>query len=105
MYGPLPALCEALADLPGVDEAYVFGSWAARISGEPGPFPADVDVLVIGAVPRLDVYEPVAAVEAVVGRPVNATVVDPARWRDGSDGFVTSVRSRPLVRLRLEECR
>lgn len=104
-YGPLPALCAALAPIDGVEAAFVFGSWAARMEGEPGPFPADVDVLVVGTVSRLDVFEPVADVEREVGRPVNATVVAPERWSHGDDGFVESVRSRPKVRIPLEECR
>lgn len=104
-YGPLPALCDALAHVTGVDEAYVFGSWAARIAGEPGPFPSDVDVLVVGTATRIDVFAQVADVEKAVGRPVNATVVSPERWADGDDGFVVSVRSRPRVRIPLEGCR
>ncbi len=47
-YGPLPVLSDMLAQVPGVEEAYIFGSWAARYLGEPGPAPNDVDVLVVG---------------------------------------------------------
>ncbi|MFD1046495.1 ArsR family transcriptional regulator, partial [Kibdelosporangium lantanae] len=48
-FGPVPLLTEALSQLPGVDEAYIYGSWAARYNGEPGPPPGDVDVLVVGS--------------------------------------------------------
>lgn len=47
-YGPLPVITGALSGLAGVDSAFIYGSWAARYSGEPGPVPGDVDVLVVG---------------------------------------------------------
>ncbi len=36
-YGPL--LSDMLADVEGITEAYIYGSWAARYRGEPGPPP------------------------------------------------------------------
>src|SRR5262249_8498108 len=48
-YGPVAVLGDLLATVDGVDEAYIYGSWAARYKGEPGPVPHDVDVLVVGA--------------------------------------------------------
>jgi DNA-binding transcriptional ArsR family regulator len=104
-FGPLPALHEALAEVPGVQEAYVYGSWAARMSGEAGPFPGDVDVLVIGDASRMDVYDAVGPVERLVGHPVNATVLTPDAWTGGDAGFVATVRSRPLIPIPLEASR
>lgn len=46
--GVLGHLADALVGVAGVDEAFVFGSWAARYTGEPGPPPRDIDVLVVG---------------------------------------------------------
>jgi DNA-binding transcriptional ArsR family regulator len=47
-FGPLPVLTEFLSRMAGVSEAYIYGSWAARYLGEPGPTPVDIDVLVVG---------------------------------------------------------
>jgi predicted nucleotidyltransferase len=47
-FGPLQVLAEELADVEGIEAAYIFGSWAARYIGESGRPPADLDVLVIG---------------------------------------------------------
>ena len=47
-FGPARVLGSALSKIPGVEEAFVFGSWADRHAGVRGPAPADVDVLVIG---------------------------------------------------------
>src|SRR5512138_1788238 len=43
-YGPAAVLADLLAEIRGVSEAFVYGSWAARYAGEPGPPPRDVDV-------------------------------------------------------------
>jgi DNA-binding transcriptional ArsR family regulator len=48
-FGPVAILGELLAEVSGIGEAFVHGSWAARYQGEPGDVPHDVDVLVIGA--------------------------------------------------------
>lgn len=47
MCGPLRELV-ALYGVPGVVSLFVFGSWAERYVGIPGPYPNDVDVLIIG---------------------------------------------------------
>lgn len=100
-YGPLPLLSAALSELDGLEEAWIYGSWAARMSGEPGPFPADIDVLLVGEVGRLDAFAATAGVEERLARPVNPTVVTPARWADLSDPFVATLRSRAAIRIPL----
>src|SRR6185369_7191709 len=47
-YGPAAVLADLLPQVDGVDEAYIYGSWAARYAGVAGPPPRDVDVLVVG---------------------------------------------------------
>lgn len=102
-YGPLPVLTELLAAIPGVREAFIYGSWAARHSGEPGPEPNDIDVLVIGPV-DLDELDDIARdAESRLHRPVAMRRIRAATWDapDLKDPFLTSVRSRPLVELPL----
>jgi DNA-binding transcriptional ArsR family regulator len=102
-YGPLPVLSDALAPVPGVEEAFIYGSWAARYHGEPGPVPADVDVLVVGSADLDQLEETARAAQQRLGRQVNIRRVRPRTWRspDPADPFLASVRSRPLVELRL----
>jgi hypothetical protein len=86
----------------GIEEAFIYGSWAARYRGEPGPVPADVDVLVIGA-PSLDNLDDAAEqAQGALRRPVNMRRVGPEAWKDPNpaDPFLVSVRSRPLVSVR-----
>lgn len=47
-YGPVPVLRELFDGIDGVEELLIYGSWAARRSGESGEFPNDLDVLVVG---------------------------------------------------------
>jgi hypothetical protein len=98
-YGPLPVLTDLLGSIQGVAEAYIYGSWAARYRGEPGPIPADVDVLVIGQAAADDLDDVAEQAQRTLRRPVNIRRVRPETWADtdSADPFLRSVRSRPLV--------
>lgn len=96
-HGPVELLRAALADVPGVVVAKVFGSWAARASGEPGPSPGDVDLLVVGPVDRRRLFAELAELEARVGRPINPTVLSEDRWARSDDPLVDEIRSRPTI--------
>jgi predicted nucleotidyltransferase len=104
-YGPLPVLTDLLADAEGITAAFIYGSWAARYTGEPGPVPHDIDVLVVGTADNDDLHEIARAAQDQLGRPVNIRRVSPAGWAsaDPADAFLTSVRERPLVELTLTE--
>jgi hypothetical protein len=102
-YGPLPVLTDLLTGVDDIESAFIYGSWAARYLGEPGPVPADVDVLVIGTI-DLDLLDKIAQdAEHRLSRPVNIRRVRPAMWTTSpADPFLASVRERPLVELQLE---
>lgn len=101
--GPKHVLEEELAGLEGVERAAVFGSWAARMAGEPGSSPVDIDLLVIGRPNRDDLYDAAARAQRRLGREVNPVVVAPDRWESTGDGFLAELKSRPLVYLDLAE--
>jgi DNA-binding transcriptional ArsR family regulator len=103
-YGPLPVLTDAFRSVLGVLRVYIYGSWAARYSGEIGPVPVDVDVLVIGTADLDDLEEVARQSEPVLGREVNIRRIRPDVWdaQEASDPFLTSVRSKPLVELALD---
>lgn len=103
-FGPLPILTELLADVVGVTEAYIYGSWAARYAGDAGPLPRDIDVLVVGDADPDDVYEAARAAEIRLGREVNPSLVSAERWnKPGGDPFLGGLRQRPLVRLNIKK--
>lgn len=100
-YGPKELLEARLAQVPGVEAAYLFGSWAARYSGEPGAPPNDVDLLVIGSPNRDDVFDIANQVGREVRREVQVVFRSVQSWKQSDDAFVSTVRDRPLVLLRL----
>ena len=56
--GAIPMLATALGGNRAIDEVFIFGSWAARYRGEPGPPPNDVDVAVVSdSLTRFDLAE------------------------------------------------
>lgn len=97
--GPATVLEDLLAAIPGIEEAYVFGSWAARYHGQPGPPPADIDVLVVGAVDLDALYAACRRAEAELRLDVNPVVRTAAEWRRRDRGFLDAIRKGPLVPL------
>lgn len=97
--GPRSVLERLLAGLPGVDEAFIYGSWARRYSGEIGPQPADIDVLVVGRPDVGEVRHRTESASSELGRDVNVNVVSPEEWSAAGSGWLAHVRSSPLVRL------
>ena len=104
-YGPRAVLPHLLAPVDGIDAAYVYGSWAARMNGEEGADPADIDVLVVGRPERATLYDVAAAAQSELGREVNIRSISRDRWEAADDPFLQTVKSRPLVRLELNKAR
>lgn len=104
-YGPRVVLPHLLAPVDGIDDAYVYGSWAARMNGEEGADPADIDVLVVGRPERADLYDVAAAAQSELGREVNIRSISRDRWEAADDPFLQTLKSRPLVRLELDKAR
>jgi len=102
-YGPMPVLTDALSPIQGVERAFIYGSWAARYHGEPGPVPGDVDVLVIGTADPDVLHDVTRNVEPRLARPVSIRRIRPGTWNsaDSTDPFPATLRSRPLVELQL----
>jgi DNA-binding transcriptional ArsR family regulator len=101
-YGPTAVLPDVLAGVVGVREAYVYGSWAARRSGEPGDPPRDLDIVVVGSTAREVLVELGERAGRRLHREVNITRVAPRVWDAGDDPFVRTLKSRPLVPIALE---
>jgi predicted nucleotidyltransferase len=106
-YGPLPVITDALRGVPGIEEALIFGSWAARYAGRPGPIPADVDVLVVGSADPDELDAAALDASRRLHRAVNIQRVRTAAWAEDppSDPFLKSVREQPYLELNLEHTR
>jgi DNA-binding transcriptional ArsR family regulator len=95
-FGPKAVIAEEFS-VRGVEQVLIFGSWAARYIGEPGPPPRDIDVLVIGKVDRADVYEAAERAQARLGIEVNPVVRSAKRWDDPADALIAQVKASPFV--------
>jgi MarR family len=100
----------ALYSVAGVESVFVFGSWAERYKGVPGPYPNDVDVLVVGTT-EVDLL----AVQAVCSRAsrdlhkqsgamqldINPVVIALDDWADTqrSNTFVEQVKAGALIEV------
>ena len=94
--GPVVMLADELGRIEGIESAFIYGSFAARLLGDAGPAPHDIDLMVVGG-PDVDaVYEACTRVEAAVHRPVNPTILTAAEFANPS-GFLDNVRSGPAV--------
>ena len=89
---------QTLSGIDAIDAAYVYGSWAARFSGEKGDRPVgDIDLLVLGGPDRDEVYAAASAAERRLGRSVQVTIRSADWLADGSGTFHDTVAGRPLV--------
>lgn len=92
-FGP-PAVIAEEFDLAGAQEVVIFGSWAARYAGVPGPQPNDIDVLIVGEVSMRDMFAAARRAEERIGLPVNPQRCDPATWAEpGDDALVNQIHS------------
>lgn len=96
--GPTTLLRAELADIAGIEHAFIYGSFAARLDGRAGAAPNDIDLMIIGTPSPDTVYAACARIEESAQRPINPTIFtrDEA---DANSGFLNSVRANPIVVL------
>lgn len=104
-YGPPAVVAEALDGVDGISEAFIYGSWAARMAGEPGMDPQDVDVIVVGRPDRAQLIDAADKAIARLGRDVNMRSVSAGRWNVAEDAFLRNVQEKPLIPLELNRSR
>lgn len=100
-FGPALFIAPELAPIWGIDEAYLYGSWAARYHGEVGLDPADIDVMIIGTPSRIDVQGAERRLTERLGREVHISITSRDEWDEAESGFLQEVRRRPLVPIDL----
>ncbi|MGB6058653.1 MAG: winged helix-turn-helix domain-containing protein [Microthrixaceae bacterium] len=98
-FGPPLVIKEEFAGLEGIEELFIYGSWAARYNGEVGPAPRDVDVMIIGSASRDEVYEATRRSEQRLLKEVNVTMRTAAQWVEAEDGFSQQVKQSSQVQL------
>ncbi len=98
-FGPPLVIGEEFGSVDGVEAIYIYGSWAARQHGEPGPTPNDIDVLVIGRPDRDEIFDAAQRAQGRLGREVNVTQRTRKHWDNATDGFTQQVRRSPMLEV------
>ena len=92
-------LRKALANVDGVELAFVFGSTAAGVASGS----SDVDLLVLGTVGLRRIAPALRGVANALGREINPVCLNPTEWRDKlrlGDAFVSRVAAEPKLWLK-----
>ena len=99
-YGPVPILRRLLEAAPGVERAFIYGSWAARRQGIPGPYPHDIDVMAVGNLAVDDLLRVQELAREQLHTDVNLHRISVDTWADpAGNPFLMTVISRPIVWL------
>ena len=96
-FGPLEILKELLRNLSGLQQAYIFGSWAAAYSGAEVRDPGDVDLVLVGDFDRAEGYELSLKASHQIGKEVSVSNLSESDWNRAESSFVKTIKSRPLV--------
>ncbi len=102
--GAAPLIAQSLKRIEGIDEAYLYGSFASNQQDAA----SDIDVLVIGSPRAEDLAQAVRTLERQLGRELNYTVLTPKEFgsrRARKDAFLENVWHKkriPLVGLNEE---
>lgn len=104
-YGPPHLIARALAPLDNVEQALIYGSWAARYAGEPGPPPNDIDVLVVGSPDRRALARISRELGEQLGLEVDPHVVSAGDFERGATGFIRAVKESATIAIDLEAAR
>lgn len=99
--GPLQVIPDEFAGIDGIEELYIFGSWAARFEKESGHVPHDIDLLVVGTASYSILSD--AADRAMkklnLGIEVDLKLISAEIWNDPNNTFYADIRSKPLIQL------
>ena len=80
-----------------IEQAFIFGSVVKGTDTAR----SDVDVMIIGAVPQLELYEAANQLQQKLGRVVQFNVYEPAEWRDLilNDPVVSHIINGPTLQV------
>ena len=98
-YGPSTALPKALGNLFGLQSAFIHGEWAARLAQIPGPIPAEVELILVGNMNRIEAGRLVTQAEKIIGKSINIQFASNFDWDRGSSEVISRIKSGPLLEL------
>lgn len=100
-YGPIPVIENALTGAKGITQAFIFGSWAKRYSGETGGVPNDIDLGVIGSATTDEIEDLLDGAKRILGRDIDIKKFTASNWKEGSS-MIAEIKSSPHYFLDLK---
>jgi DNA-binding MarR family transcriptional regulator len=100
-YGPAAVLPAALYGIEGLEQAFLYGNYAAYLKREQASESPEIDLLLVGYVNRIEASNAAKRVEGYLDRSVNVKFVGSQEWETGSSDFVAHVRGRACLSLKL----
>lgn len=98
-YGPAAVLPAALYGIEGLEQAYLYGNYAAYLKKVKASDSPEIDLLLVGYVNRIEASNAAKRVEGYLDRAVNVKFVGSQEWETSSSDFVVEVKKRPLFKL------
>lgn len=97
-YGIEKRLRDMLRDIKGLQEAYIFGSYASNKMDSS----SDIDILAIGTHSVLELQRAVGKLQKDMGREFNVTNLDPEEFKSkkkNKDPFINGVLKTKIIRV------
>lgn len=96
-FGPIEVLKNLFVELSGLEEAWIYGSWAERYASIAGADPGDIDLLVIGDVDRAKSFDLAQRASAMIGKAVAVYNFRREDWDKSESSFAKTVRGKPMI--------
>jgi DNA-binding transcriptional ArsR family regulator len=96
-FGPETIIGDAIATVDGIEDAAIFGSWAARMQGDRGREPADIDLLIIGRPDQVALGDALREAEGLLQREIEPTIVSRREWTESRAPFLKTIKRRPMI--------
>jgi DNA-binding Lrp family transcriptional regulator len=103
VFGPVQVLSNVLAPVAGIEEAFIYGSWAARFLGVAGQPARDLDVFIIGDPDPDELFEARGITQAQLGLETNFVVRSRDEWEAADTGFVRTVKRGSRVPIEIDK--
>ena len=101
-YGPAAVLPAALYGIEGLEQAFLYGNYAAYLKKERASDSPEIDLLLVGYINRIEASNAAKRVEGYLDRSVNVKFVGSQEWEAATSDFVVEVKQRPLFDLKID---
>ena len=101
-YGPAAVLPAALYGIEGLEQAFLYGNYAAYLKKKRTSDAPEIDLLLVGYVNRIEASNAAKQVEPYLDRTINVKFVGSQEWAGNASDFVADLKQGCLVRLKLD---